>query len=271
LQLIDAEKYAEAEPLTERLVQEYPLDGHNWLLLARTARHLGRYKQAADAYQRAIPLLGPGVPGKARYWLAVSEVGNGHPSEALDALYQLVENDHFVDRPSPFNDPNLAPLKKYRRFAEIAGHYDSSSWSRDEGWRHDIDYLFSEMRRVNPDYHNHPFPRLFQQTYRNLRAEVPRLSDEQIYVGMSRLLSTLNQGHTNLWPFIPAVRMKFKVLPLQFYIFPEGVFIVSSDADNKDLMVRNCLPLKEPRQRRYSDGFEVFTLTIAGWRYCGLV
>jgi hypothetical protein len=92
------------------------------------------------------------------------------------------------------------------------------------------------MKRVNPDYHDRPFPEAFEQSYRQLRAAVPKLGDEQIYVGMSRMLATLNQGHTNLWPFIPAKRMAFKVLPVQFYIFPEGVFVIGADPGNADLI-----------------------------------
>ena len=235
-QLVDGEKFADAEPLVEQLVTDYPIDGHNWLLVARVKRHLGKYTEAANAYRQAIVLLGPGVPGKAQYWLAVSEAAGGSAPQALDALERLVEDDHYVDRPSLYNDNYFKPLKGDSRFAQIAGHQDSTSWARDAGWRHDIDYLVAEMKRVNPDYHDRPFPQAFERSYRELRAAVPGLSDEQIYVGMSRMLAKLNQGHTNLWPFIPATGMAFKVLPIQFYIFPEGVFVVGSDANNKDLI-----------------------------------
>jgi tetratricopeptide (TPR) repeat protein len=241
--LVAMEDYANAEPLTERLTKDYPIDGHNWLLYARAERHLGKYKTAAEAYRHTMALLGPGVPGKAQYWLAVSEANGGNAPQALDELDRLVADDHFVDRPSLFNDDNLKPLKGNARFAEIAGQEDSSHWSRNEGWRHDIDYLASEMKRVNPDFHDRPLPPMFEQSYHDLRAAVPRLNDEQIYVGMSRLLATLNQGHTNLWPMIPATRIAFKALPVQFYIFPEGVFIVGSDTINKDLIGAQLLTI----------------------------
>jgi Peptidase family S41 len=243
-ELVSAEDYATAEPLAERLVEEYPIDGHNWLMFSKTKQDLGHFAEASEGYRRAMALLGPGVPGKAGYWFTVSAAADDRESEALDELHRLVEEDHFVDRPSLFNDDNLKPLRPNPRFGEIAGHAISQSTSRDEGWRGDIDYLVSEVKRVNPDYHDRPVPPEFERAYRELRTAVPTLKDEQIYVGMSRLLSTLNQGHTNLWPFVPAARMSFHILPVQTYIFPEGVFIVGADPSNQDLIGAQLLAIE---------------------------
>lgn len=235
IELVANGRYADAEPLVHKLTNEYPIDGNNWLLLARVMRHLGKYQEAADAYRKAIELLGPGVPGNAEYWLAVSELGAGSRDRALDSLDHLVADDHYLERPSLYRDDNFKSLQGVSRFARIAGNANSASWSRDEGWRHDIDYLEAEVKRVNPDYHDRPLPEVFERSYRSLRAAVPKLSNEQIYTGMSRMLATLNQGHTNLWPFIPATKVSFRALPVRFYIFPEGVFIVAA-LGNEDLV-----------------------------------
>ena len=234
-ELVASEKFAEAEPLVARLANAYPFDGHNWLLMGRVERNLGKYGEAANAYRKAIALLGPGVPGRAGYWLAVSEAAGGSEESALDTLGHLVAEDHYVERPSLYSDDSFKSLKGNPRFAQIAGHVDSASWSREEGWRRDIDYLVAEVKRVNPDYHDRPLPPEFERSFRALRVAVTSLSDEQIYAGMSRMLATLNQGHTNLWPFIPATKIAFKSLPVQFYVFPEGVFIVAAPG-NEDLV-----------------------------------
>jgi tetratricopeptide (TPR) repeat protein len=234
--LADDGHFAEAEALADRLVVDYSIDGDNWALAARVKRHLGKYAEAARDYRRAMELLGPGPPNRAEYWLAASEAAAGNTKDALDVLEHLVAEDHYLFRPSLAQDEAFTALRAEPRFLQIAGHQASESWTRNEGWRRDIDYLVSEVKRVNPDFHDRPLPQLFEQNYHQLRSAVPKLSDEQIYVGMSRMLTSLHQGHTALWPFIPASRMTFKALPLQLYVFPEGVFIVGASAGQQDLV-----------------------------------
>lgn len=235
-QLVEQERYAEAESLTERLVAAYPFDGGNWLVDARVKRKLGEYDEAASAYRRANALLGPGVPGSAEYWEAASLAAAGEKSRALDLLAHLVDEDRYGHRPSLREDDAFRNLRSEARFRAVAGAADASDWTRDEGWTRDLDYLVAEVVRVNPDYHDRALPRAFREQYRELRAQIPRLGDEQIYVGMSRMLASLNQGHVNLWSFMPATRVAFTVLPLQFYAFPEGIYVVAADAANADLI-----------------------------------
>jgi tetratricopeptide (TPR) repeat protein len=234
--LVEQEKFVQAEPLAERLIAAYPVDGGNWLLAARVKRKLGKYDEAARVYRRASEALGPGVPGNAEYWEAASLAAAGEKARALDVLSHLVESDRYVHRPSLRDDDAFKGLRDDARFRAISGAVDASGWNRNEGWTRDLDYLVAEVVRVNPDYHDRPLPRAFRAQYEELRAQIPRLGDEQIYVGMSRMLAALNQGHVNLWSFLPATRMTFTALPLQFHAFPEGIYVVAADAANADLV-----------------------------------
>jgi hypothetical protein len=243
--LTEAGKFKDAEPLVDRSIAEYPIDGHNWLLAGAVKRGLGKYVDAANDYRRAMDLLGPGAPGNAEYWLAVCEAAAGHDDRALDALDHLVAQDHYGGRPSLYDDDAFRTLRASPRFLQIAGRIDPTSWSRDEGWRHDIDYLVAEVRRVNPDYHDRPLPDAFEALHAKLLADVPRLSDEQIYVGMSRMLASLHQGHTALWPFIPADKIAFKALPVQLYVFPEGIFIVGATPQYRDLIGAELVKIED--------------------------
>ena len=66
--------------------------------------------------------------------------------------------------------------------------------------------------------------------YRELYDNAGALNDQQMYAGVSRLVGALGLNHTQMWggafegpqPDVPALRY----LPIQFYLFPEGVFIV---------------------------------------------
>src|SRR5262249_49276628 len=124
------QEYRDAETLGDRLVAAYPFDGHTWLLDAKAKRHLAKYDAAIDGYRHAIELLGPGVPGYARYWLAVCQLAAGDENGALESLNLVVYHDHYVSRPDLYEDENFAKLKSDRRFQRIAGGVDSSDWAR---------------------------------------------------------------------------------------------------------------------------------------------
>jgi tetratricopeptide (TPR) repeat protein len=239
------EKYQEAEPLADHLVSAYPFDGHTWLLDAKTKRHLGKYGAAIESYRRAIELLGPGVPGYARYWLAVCQAANGDENGALDSLNLVVFYDHYVSRPDLYDDENFKKLQNNPRFRQIAGRIDSSAWTRIQGWRHDIDYLVAELKRTDADYADNPLPEEFERLRRQLYTNVPHLSDSQIYVGLSKLLASLNQGHTNLWAAVPAEKLNYRFLPIKFYAFPEGVFVVDADAEHRALIGAQLVKIED--------------------------
>jgi len=234
--LLEQNNFGAAEPLADEIAKAYPIDGQNWLMVARVKRKLGKFAEAAAAYRKALGLLGPGVPGNAEYWQAAMLAADGKNADALDILTTMVNEDHYLHRPSLFDEEEFKSLRDEHRFGDIAGRQDASQWNRNDGWTHDVDYLVAEIVRVNPDFHDRPLPAAFEQRYKELRSRIPDLTDEQIYVGMSRMIAALNQGHTNLWPFVPAAKMAFKVLPLQFYTFPEGIFVVAAGAGNEDLV-----------------------------------
>src|SRR5579862_5915546 len=97
-QLIDGGKFAEAEALSDGLARQYPYDGRNWMRVGRVKRELGKFGEAAAAYRKAMDLLGPGVPGNAEYWLAVSQAKGGLADAALDTLGHLLSADHYLRR-----------------------------------------------------------------------------------------------------------------------------------------------------------------------------
>jgi tetratricopeptide (TPR) repeat protein len=229
-------KFDAAEPIADDLIAKYPYDGNIVFIGARVKRKLGKFEDAMSLYRKVVERMGPDVPLSARYWFAVSAASAGKTQEALDALDQLVMQEHYGHRPSLYDDELLKPLREQPRFADITGHIQSDAWTRDEGWRNDVDYLAAEVKRVNPDYHDKPLPSSFEKLRVELNANIPKMSDEQIFVGMSRMLASLNQGHTNLWPFVPARKIKFTALPLQFYVFPEGVFVVDAATGSEDLI-----------------------------------
>ncbi|MFL6593496.1 MAG: tetratricopeptide repeat protein [Luteimonas sp.] len=237
--LLKQERWAEAEELLRGVTRDYPLDGSSWAQLGSALRHQHKHAEAIAAYEKAIAIIGPGVPypgpSNSIYWIAASQAALGHTDAALDALDQMVHVDGYVRRPDLLADANFASLQANPRFRALAGKVDTSHMDRIEGWRRDIDYLGEELERVNPG--GAAIPAAFYARQKALKAAVPTLDDQQIVVGMGRMMSVLQRGHTALWlgdPEAPS-KLDYRQMPIRLYVFPEGVFITQGLQGNEAL------------------------------------
>jgi tetratricopeptide (TPR) repeat protein len=233
---------AEVEALAERLVREYPLDGDNWFRLAEIKKALGRDAEAADAYERAGPLIGWGMTAAPRFLAAHRRVALGQRDEAIALIRQEVEESRTLLRYDMYEWPQFAALRDDPEFRELAGRPDVSGLSRDEGWRFDVDHLYNEILRADPDYHTAPPPAEFTRRYLALKAEVPALSDEAILTRMNHMLAALNHGHTWLWTMPPRHPGNLN-LPVRFFLFPEGLFVVNATEAHGDLVGSKVLAI----------------------------
>lgn len=221
--LYDGSQWAEVEPLLEQLVRDYPRDPENWTMLGRTRFRLRKFREAAEAWERAGPLAGWDLEFSNGYRAAQGYAAAGDRTAALGLLRRMIFQQHGFWRQSLAEWPGFATLKDDAEFREIVGLPDTAGWTRDQGWANDVDFLYNETRRVNPDYRDLPFPAEVTARYESLKRDIPRLSTEQIFVGMERMLAPLHQGHVALWA-PPGNRY----LPARLYAFPEGLFIIES-------------------------------------------
>jgi hypothetical protein len=104
---------------------------------------------------------------------------------------------------------------------------------RVESWRADVERLASEMRDWHPNLFGRVSEAEFEAAVASLDAVIPELTDEQIIVEMSRLLSSIGDGHS----FIPLFQenVDFRLYPLRLYQFSDGLYVVAADAPHEDL------------------------------------
>ena len=230
-ELIAQGKWSEAEELFARLASEYPRDGLNWQRLAWARVEQGKLRESVPAYENAGARLGWGPWYLPRINIAVGRVAAGDRSGALEALRQAVFEDHGIVRQRLWNSSSFAALRDDPEFARIVGHVDTQGMSRDDGRRRDLQYLYDEIARTSPDYRERPLPAEFTRRFEQLRTDVPKLSDEEIFVGMNRMLAVLHAGHTSLFPTRGS-----RYLPIRPYAFPEGIYVIDADSSARAVL-----------------------------------
>jgi hypothetical protein len=108
-----------------------------------------------------------------------------------------------------------------------AGSDDPAS-DRVKGWQSDIDFLVTEIRRQHYVYKSRPLPEAFDLKVRELKDAVPRFSDERMLLELQSLMRQLGDGHCYLLP-ITFRDQPTKCLPVQLYLFSDGLFVVDAE------------------------------------------
>jgi hypothetical protein len=121
----------------------------------------------------------------------------------------------------------LLPVVLFMLLATAACMSGAAS-EREKGWRSDVDFLLQAMRQQHYIYKSRPLPEELQEQAAKLKAEVPRLSDERMLAELQRLMVYLGDGHCYVLPW-GAPRVQSKGLPLRFYLFSDGLFIIDAE------------------------------------------
>ncbi len=99
---------------------------------------------------------------------------------------------------------------------------------RDAQWREDITYLIDRMHDMHPDLYHTVEQSVFEEAGRRLLSEISLLTDDQLFVELLRLVAlpaTERDGHTAISFFEGT---GFKIVPVQFFRFMDGVFVVDA-------------------------------------------
>ena len=150
-------------------------------------------------------------------------------------------------------DERLAALRDLPAFRALTGMIDTAALSRDEGWRADLRYLTREIKRLAyAPYRYHP-EATFDAMVEIINRAIPGLADLQILIEMEKLLALLGDGHAGIYPS-PAQDENRQGLPVQFYLFEEGLFIIAASGEHRDLLGAEVLAI---------GGHELAALTAA--------
>ncbi len=224
-----AKEWAAAIALWERVVQMNPHLGRNWIRYANTLFEAKEYRKAIAAFEKWNE-LGASYPWDGTYNIACCYALLGEKEKALQWLERAL-NLGFRDLKHAQTDSDLESLRTDPKYRELVGLVDTSKMTRVEGWRSDIQFLAREIKRLHYD----PFKKVSEKEFdgfvKKLSDEVPKLSDAQIIVALFKITRMPGDGHTT----VRNAPQFQKQLPVQFYLFNEGLFITAAAPEQADL------------------------------------
>lgn len=229
----NAKAWNEAAALWEKVVAANPVEGEFWNQLGAARYNAKDYRKAIAAYEKALE-LGAGNPANSAYNLACNYALLGEKEPALKWLEKAFKLK-WLDLPHAQTDADLQILRDDVRYRNLVGLIDTSKMSRTEGWRTDLQFLAREIKRRGWNL----FPRTGTEAELNtevkkLHDAIPKSTDAQIIIELMRLMRRVGDGHSGL---LPTDRPEFtQTIPVQFYWFEEGLFVIAADPKHKDLL-----------------------------------
>jgi tetratricopeptide (TPR) repeat protein len=234
--------WPEAASLWELVVAANPVEGHFWTQLAGARYHIDDYRGAITAYEHALALR-DGYPAETAYRLACCYARLQDSAAALSWLERALDMG-YRDLAHAQADDDLALLREDERFRELVGLIDTSHLSRDDGWRADLRFLAREVKRRAYAPFQHVSEERFDVVIQEITRQIPQLTDEQIIVELTKLLRLLGDGHAGVYPAKTHQAFKQR-LPIQFFLFAEGLFIVATDPGHEGLLGAQILRFGE--------------------------
>ena len=237
-----AKKFEEAAQLYQKLSGADPADGY---LLDRLASSLLRSQENAKSVGPAVKARDQGygsLPGSA-YTIAKAHALKGETEKALSWLQRALDA-RFDDRPYLKKDLAFASMRSNPRFRELAGFLPERTFTREQGWRYDLDFYLSEAKRLHAAPASVSKTAEFESEVEELRGRIEELTNEQIAIQLQRITVTLGDGHTCLYPF-PTEKVRFKPLPLVFHYFSDGLFVINAKEPYAKLIGKKVVAIGE--------------------------
>jgi len=111
---------------------------------------------------------------------------------------------------------------------------DLQQEERIKGWQSDIDSLLSLMKTQHYIYRSKPLPEELLIKAADLKTKVAGFSDERVLLELERLTYYMHDGHSYILPV--ARRVQTVYMPIQFYLFSDGTYIIDADEPYKNLI-----------------------------------
>lgn len=236
LSLVKTKKWQEAIPILESLTLDYKNDADLFYLLGLAYYETGQFKTAIIELKKALESggtiltdipTGSAPSNDVMIKIAKAYAKDGDNENALLWLQKGFAN-RYDEKPFLKGDPAFKAINERQEFQQLFGYQSQIDLSREASWVSDIDYLKERIQELhyNP-YHSMSKTDLDHKIL-SLKSEINSLTDKEIVVELMKIIGSLGNGHNLIIATSPN-KGALKKLPVQFYQFSDGLFIVGAD------------------------------------------
>jgi hypothetical protein len=234
--LVKNKKWQESITILENLTKDYENDPDLFYLLGLSYYQIEQYQNAITALKKTLDLGGTilrGIPtGSAPSNDIMIKIAKAYAKDDDKNNAILWLRKGFASRydEKPFLKGSSA-FKKFNgdeNFLALFGDNNQTNIIREETWTNDISYLEKRISELHySPYHSISKTELSKEIL-NLKTNITSLSDEQIIVELMKIVGSLGNGHNLIIP-TSSNKGALKKLPVQFYQFTDGLFIVDAE------------------------------------------
>lgn len=224
------------------LSRENPFNGKFWARLGEAQYHLREYNASIESFKRQAETgfeLGNCILNIARSYSALNQ-----PKQAVKWLKKLIplKNWNKLYNIADKKNSDFDNIKNYPPFATLMPPKRNPNMSRVDGWRTDLSFL---AQHLAADHYN-LFAKLSKKkldaAIKSIHDRIPKLPDHEIIVEMMKIVASVGDGHTRLFP-PDSGKHRFHSIPAMFYEFKEGLYIRAAPIEYKDAVGKRVLKI----------------------------
>jgi len=102
-------------------------------------------------------------------------------------------------------------------------------------WNQDLDFMMNELEEKHLNLYHKSSKIEFANAVNALKAKMNNIENHQIIVEFSKITALIGDGHSGIRLYSDP-KIKFNSVPLRFYEFSDGIYVIKTDKQNKGLL-----------------------------------
>jgi tetratricopeptide (TPR) repeat protein len=236
ISLVKNEQWQAAIVILENLTEHYQNDPDLFYALGLSYYQVEQYQNAITALKKTLNLGGTiitGIPtGSApsndiMVKIAEAYAEDGDKDNALLWLRKGFAS-RYDEKPFIKGSSAFKSFNEDEDFLELFGIHTQKDITREEAWSRDLTYLENRINELLYVPNQAISQTDLSKEILAIKTNIVSLTDEQIVFKIMKLFGALGSGHNIIIPTSPN-KGALKKLPVQFYQFNDGLFIVDAE------------------------------------------